>query len=153
MIWERKALISETVVILILSIIVFLLYNRSPEIRVVKETPTKHDIIYQPTNCDEYKKCFAQQLEIEGIMSGNWLLVSCSDGCRDAEKGFSLSASVPAPKNILSAGLMMIYVDGKIRMLPGAGYSRSLWRSLYVGGDFYSNGTDHSAIVRASLSF
>lgn len=153
MAWKGYSIVTVIVVLSILSGIAIGRYINKPIIKIVTETKTINKIIYQPKNCDEYQACFNHPLEIDGMMSGNWLLVACSDGCRDAEKGFKLSSDCAAPKNILSAGLLTVYVDGKIRVLGGGGYSRAIWRSVYIGGDAYSNGTDHAAAVRASLAW
>jgi hypothetical protein len=128
-------------------------YSVKSQIKIVRETKTVERIIRVPGNCDEYKQCFDNPLDISGVMAGNMLTVKCSSGCKEAEHGFELESSCAAPRNILSTGIMMMYVDGKLKALGGVGYSRSIWRSIYLGGSIYSNGNDYAGEIKASLAF
>jgi hypothetical protein len=116
-------------------------------------TPIKQITIYVPRTCDEYKKCAENDFELDAIMSDHWLIATCSNQCKEAQRAFKIDSSYTFLKNFPSVGLMTVYVNKQIKVLGGAGYDRQLWKSVFIGGMGFSNGSDHAAIVRAGLLF
>lgn len=94
-------------------------------IRIVEKFKEVSKYIKIPMNCDEYKKCYDNQITIDGEIFDNVLFKAlASDGCKETERVFKLHGKTKINPNIILLNYIhMVEFNNGIGMAMGGNIS------------------------------
>jgi len=114
---------------------------------ITDETPVKENVVIQPTNYDEYTKCFYASMFIKTtFIDDEWLDILAGNYCKTAEKKIKLRVPEKERKTTLEFGVPIFFGFNremkKFDVLPGVEFGFIRWhgrvgwglRGTYIHG-------------------